>query len=258
MEPNRNLILGIDVGGTGIKGGIVDIIKGEMVSERFKVATQQPATPTSVVAQIFEIINHFTWTGSVGIGFPAVVDNGVVYSASNIHDDWINTRISDLLNRDGRSNIFIANDADVAGLAELNFGVAKGRKGKVLLLTIGTGIGSALIVNGQLVTNTELGHLYMKGHKKIAEKYASNAAREREELKWKAWAKRFNEYLNYVNHLCYPDLIVLGGGISKHFHKYGDHFDLQHKVVPAELKNFAGIVGAALYAQQQLDLLGNN
>lgn len=250
----QNHILGIDVGGTGIKGGIVDLLKGELVTERYKVATIQPATPISVAKQVRDMIDYFEWSGPVGVGFPAVVDNGMVYSASNIHKDWINTHIEKLLNRTDQQNIFVVNDADAAGLAELEYGVAKGVKGKVLLLTIGTGIGSALMVNGQLVSNTELGHLYMKGHKKIAEKYASNAAREREELKWKSWGKRYNEYLNFVNSLCYPDLIVLGGGISKHFSKYSEYFDLKDKVVAAELKNFAGIVGAAIYAKKQLDL----
>lgn len=249
---SNNQILGIDVGGTGIKGGIVDLSKGELITERYKVGTIQPATPTSVVEQIKHVIDHFEWTGPVGVGFPAVVDNGMVYSASNIHNDWINTDIMGLLNQNESQKIFVVNDADAAGLAEVKHGVAKGRKGKTLLLTIGTGIGSALFHDGHLISNTELGHLYLKNHKKIAEKYAGNATREREELKWKAWAKRFNEYLNHVNRLCYPDLIVLGGGISKHFAKYGEHFDLKDKVVPAELKNFAGIVGAAIYADTQL------
>jgi len=249
---SQNLILGIDVGGTGIKGGIVDIEIGELTTERYKVGTIQPATPSSVGEQIKHIIDYFKWTGPVGVGFPAVVDNGMVYSAANIHKDWINTDIVSLLNTNPNQKIYVVNDADAAGLAEVKFGVAKGFKGKCLLLTIGTGIGSALFKDGELITNTEFGHLYLKGHKKIAEKYASNAAREREELKWKAWAARYNEYLNFVNSLCYPDLIILGGGISKHIHKYGDHFDLKKKVVPAELKNFAGIVGAALYAETQL------
>lgn len=246
-----NHILGIDVGGTGIKGGIVDINIGELITERYKVGTIQPATPGSVVEQIHHIVDHFDWKGKVGVGFPAVVDNGMVYSAANIHKDWINTHIMNLLNTSDETQYYVVNDADAAGLAEARFGVAKGHKGKVLLLTIGTGIGSALFLNGNLVSNTEFGHVHLKGHKKIAEKYASNAAREREDLKWKEWAARYNEYLNFINSLCYPDLIVLGGGISKHFNKYGDYFDLKDKVVPAELKNFAGIVGAAIYADAE-------
>ena len=249
---SQNLILGIDVGGTGIKGGVVDITNGKLTTERYKVGTIQPATPSSVTDQINHIIDHFNWKGPVGVGFPAVVDNGMLYSAANIHKDWINTNIEDLLNTNPSQKTFVVNDADAAGLAEVKFGVVKGVKGKCLLLTIGTGIGSALFKDGQLISNTEFGHLYMQGHQKIAEKYASNAAREREDLKWKVWAGRYNEYLNYVNSLCYPDLIILGGGISKHFHKYGEYFDLKDKVVPAELKNFAGIVGAALYADTQL------
>jgi len=249
---SQNLILGIDVGGTGIKGGVVDLTNGELTTERYKVGTIQPATPSSVADQIKHIIDHFQWKGNIGVGFPAVVDNGMVYSATNIHKDWINTHIENLLNTDPNQKVFVVNDADAAGLAEVKFGVAKGVKGKCLLLTIGTGIGSALFKDGELITNTEFGHLYLPGHKKIAEKYASNAAREKEKLKWKAWAARYNEYLNHVNRLCYPDLFVLGGGISKHFNKYGHYFDLKDKVVPAELKNYAGIVGAALYAETQL------
>ena len=150
----QNLILGVDVGGTGIKGAIVDVNVGELTTDRYKVPTKHPATPESVVEQIKHIIEHFEWTGPVGVGFPAVVDNGMVYSASNIHKDWINTDIMNLLNNEGEQQIFVVNDADAAGLAEVKFGVAKDRKGKCLLLTIGTGIGSALFLDGNLISNT--------------------------------------------------------------------------------------------------------
>lgn len=242
-------ILGIDVGGSGVKGAIVNTKAGELVTDRYKVLTIQPATPSSIIKQINHIIDYHKWEGPVGVGFPAVVDNGMVYSASNIHKDWINTDIMGLLNDADSNDIHVVNDADAAGLAEIRFGAGKGREGKVLLLTIGTGIGSALFVDGELVSNTELGHLYLKGHKKIAEKYASNSARQNEELDWKTWGKRFDDYLKFVNSLCYPDLIILGGGISKHFSKYSENFSLLQKIVPAQLRNNAGIVGAALYAE---------
>ena len=242
-------ILGIDVGGSGIKGAIVDITTGELVSERFRLKTIQPATPLSLAGQIKEIVKHHHWKGLSGVGFPAVVDKGFIYSASNIHKDWINTNIHELLNGPNSNKIQIVNDAGAAGLAEVNFGAGKGRNGKVLLLTLGTGIGSALFLNGDLISNTELGHVYLQGHKKVAEKYASNAVREREELSWPDWAKRVDEYLVHINSLFYPDLIILGGGVSKHFEKYSNYFTLIDKIVPAQLKNNAGIVGAALYAE---------
>ncbi|MBT8218573.1 MAG: ROK family protein [Bacteroidia bacterium] len=249
MRVTGDQILGIDVGGSGVKGALVDISEGELLTKRYKVRTLRPATPPSIVSQIQHIIDYHEWEGLVGVGFPAVIDNGIVHSASNIHKDWIETDIMTLLNDSEHHDIYVVNDADAAGLAEIHFGAGKGKTGKILLLTIGTGIGSALFLDGNLVTNTELGHLYLKGQRKVAEKYVSNAAREREELDWKDWAKRFDEYLMHVNALFYPDLIILGGGISKHFEKYGKYFTLQEKIVPAQLKNNAGIVGAALFAE---------
>ena len=245
-------ILGMDIGGSGIKAAIVDTKTGELISDRHRIATPNPATPQAVAQVVKEMINHFNWEKAVGCSFPTTIIDGKCIHSGNLNEKWKNVQVDDYFKDACNVPFYISNDADLAGLAEITLGAGKRKKGLVLVITIGTGIGSALFIDGKLVTNTEFGHVYMQGHKKIAEKYASNAAREREDLKWKAWAARYNEYLNFINSICYPDLFILGGGISKHFKKYGEYFDLKDKIVPAELKNFAGIVGAALYADSQL------
>ncbi len=240
-------VLGIDVGGTGIKGAVVDISTGEFATEKIKYKTPKDSNPEAVLTVIKALISDFEWSDKpIAFGFPAIIKNGVAKSAANIHKDWINfdiiTYLSQKLNV---QNVTVVNDADAAGLAELTFGSAKGKKGTVLLLTLGTGIGSALMVDGQLVPNTEFGHLKWK--KSITEHYASNRARKDKKLKWPEFGSELSEVLKHIELLLSPDCIIIGGGISKSFEEYGPLLDVKAEVIPAQLKNNAGIIGAAYY-----------
>ncbi len=242
-------ILGIDIGGTGIKGAIVDTATGELLTERHRIPTPSPSTPHAVADAVAKLVKELRWNGPVGCGFPAPIQSGISTTASNISDQWIGLNVEALLSQTLGMPVTVVNDADAAGLAEVTFGGGKGRSGFIILLTLGTGIGSAMIINGQLVPNTELGQLLFKGD--VAERYCSDAARKRENLNWKQWAKRFDQYLEYVHRLFYPDLIILGGGASKKFDKFADRLTLSLPVVPAELLNLAGIIGAALAAERR-------
>jgi polyphosphate glucokinase len=245
------IILGIDIGGTGIKGAPVDVTTGELVGERFRLETPQPATPEAVVATVAEIVKHFDWHGPIGVGFPAVVKYGTVSTAANIDKSWIGKDAAGMISEaTGCSPVAIGNDADVAGLAEATFGEGKGKEGLIFLCTLGTGIGTALILDGKLIPNTELGHLELKGMD--AETYAADSAREREDLSWEKWAKRVNRYLTMVENLFWPDLIIVGGGVSKKADKFFPLLSLRTPVVPAALQNEAGIVGAACWAAARL------
>ena len=244
-------ILGIDIGGSGIKGAIVDTATGELKSERIRLVTPQPATPEAVAQTLKELVDQIGYKGPIGCGFPARVINGEVLTAANIDKSWINVKVEDLFSKVTGQKAFVANDADVAGLAELTFGAVKDYKGPVLFLTIGTGIGSALFINGQMYPNTEFGHIKFKGD--IAEHYCSDAVREREELGYKEWGERLNKFLEYIAFLTQPDFIVLGGGVSKKFEKYESKLTLSTKVVPATTLNLAGIIGAAMYAKSHLE-----
>ncbi len=244
-------ILGIDIGGTGIKGAVVDTESGLFVSERIKIATPSPATPDAVADVFLELVNRLEYEGPIGCGFPAIIKNGVAYTASNIDHQWIGTSARKLFESVSGQLVYVANDADLAGLGELSFGGgADGdfRKGTVLLITIGTGLGSALFYNGQLVPNTELGQLQLKKGI-LAEHYASNKIRKLENLSWIAWGKRLNLYLAELEKLLSPDVIILGGGGSKYYEEIKPFIDIPTKVVPATLGNGAGIVGAALLAK---------
>jgi len=239
-------VLGIDVGGSGIKGAIVDTKTGELVTERFRLDTPQPADPDVVAETVKKVVEHIGWEGPIGCGFPAVVREGFVKTASNISKKWINVSAAELFSEVTGCPVKVMNDADVAGIAEMTFGAGKGVAGSVVMITIGTGLGSALFRNGILFPNTEFGHFKLKGD--IAERYAADSARKREDLSWKKWGKRFNQYLEEVELLLTPDLIILGGGASKKFERYEDEIEIDTKVVTAELLNEAGIVGAALSA----------
>lgn len=240
-------VLGIDVGGSGIKGAIVDLKKGELVTERHRIPTPQPATPKAVAQTVAEIADHFKWKGPIGCGFPAAVQNGIARTASNIDKKWINTDAERLFSKATGCSVKIVNDADAAGLAAVAFGIGKNNKGLIILLTLGTGIGSAIINNGKLVPNTELGHLKFKGG--IAEHYAADSIRKKKDLSWKEWGSRLDEYLNHVYRLFYPDLFILGGGVSKKFAEYEEYLDVPVPIHAAALLNQAGIVGAALSAK---------
>lgn len=241
-------ILGIDFGGSGIKGAIVNTKTGELESDRHRIPTPSPSTPDSVAKVIKEIADFFSWDGAIGIGFPAVIQNGIALSAANIDKGWINTNVNNHVSKITGLPTYTVNDADAAGLAEMKFGAGKDNKGTIFLLTVGTGIGSVIFSRGKLVPNTELGHIIMPNCKE-GEEYSSDATRKNEDLSWDDWAKRFDEYLNYIEALFWPDLFIIGGGASKKQEKFFEHLTVKAKIVPAQLLNNAGIVGAALAAK---------
>jgi polyphosphate glucokinase len=243
-------ILGIDFGGSGIKGGLVDENTGEMLGERFRLPTPEFAKPGDVADVMKQIVDHFNYQGPVGVGLPAVILQGVVNTAANIDHSWIGVNSEELFSQVTGCPCYVVNDADAAGVAEMSYGVGKEyEKGVVLFLTIGTGIGSAIFVNGHLVPNTELGHIEVRG--KDAERRASDATRKRKELTWQDWAERLGEVLGRLDALLWPDVIVLGGGVSKEWENYLPFIHIRAKIIPAKLLNQAGIVGAAIYAYQQ-------
>ena len=239
-------VLGVDIGGSGVKGAPVDLGTAEFTAERYRLDTPQPATPEAVTATFASVVEQFDTVGTIGATFPGIVQQGVIRSAANVDKAWLGVDAADLFSEAVGRPVVVLNDADAAGLAEVAFGAARGRAGVVLVLTFGTGIGSALLNDGELVPNTELGHLELGGAP--AEKRAAAAVREREDLSWSEWGDRVNRYLQHVEHLFTPDRFVLGGGVSRKFDKYADHLDVRAEVVPAELRNQAGIVGAALVA----------
>lgn len=240
-------VLGIDIGGTGIKANVVNIESGEIVAEKFKIKTPTPATPEAIIECLEQVVENFQWKGKkVGIGFPAVIKNGYSLTASNIDASFINYPINEAFSKAVGCEVIVVNDADSAGIAEMTYGKGKGVNGLVLFLTLGTGIGSALFFNGQLIGNTEFGHLKYK--KSVFEKYASNSAREFHKMSWKKWSKDLNVYLNHLDLLLSPDLILIGGGVSKNFDLYKDYLDVKTRVETASLLNDAGIVGAAMAA----------
>ncbi|MFT4762451.1 MAG: polyphosphate glucokinase [Paraglaciecola sp.] len=245
----QNEILGIDIGGTGTKGAIVNMTTGKLLTERLKFATPSPATPEAMADTVQKIVEGLNYKGKlIGCGFPAIVVDGVAKSAANIDKSWVGVNIEEILAEKTGCKIKVVNDADAAGMAEVAFGKAKGRMGTVLLLTIGTGIGSAMFTDGHLVRNTELGHFHLKGQETVAEKFTSNIVRKEEDLDWKTWAKRFNQYLARIERMFTPNLIILGGGTSKRFELYRDFLKTEGEIVPAQFKNEAGVIGAAMYA----------
>lgn len=247
-------ILGVDIGGSGIKGAVVDTITGELVTERHRIETPQPATPAAVSEALTQLITHFNWSGLVGIGFPAAIQQGIARTAANISPTFIGINIDQLFSEATNCQCYNLNDADAAGMAEMRFGEGNGQSGVVLLITIGTGLGTVLFTDGKLLPNTELGHLYLQNGNK-AEHYASAAIRKTEDLGWKPWGNRFNTYLTLMEALFWPDLIILGGGASKKFDKFKGQITTIAPVKPAGFLNQAGIVGAALYAQSRNTLV---
>lgn len=244
-------ILGVDIGGSGIKGAVVDTVTGELLTERHRIETPQPATPEAVAAVLAQLVLHFNWTGPVGCGFPAAIQHGVARTAANISKGFIGTDIDKLFSDATNCPCYNVNDADAAGMAEMQFGEGAKQAGVVLLVTIGTGLGTALFTDGHLIPNTELGHLYLDNGLE-AERYASDAVRKIEDLGWKAWGNRFNAYLALMENLFWPDLIILGGGASKKFDKFKEQLKVVAPVKPAAFLNQAGIVGAALFAKSKL------
>lgn len=244
-----DLPFGIDFGGTGIKGAPVDLERGEFAAERERVKTPSPSTPAAIAELFVDLLAKFPQSrGPVGVTVPGVVRHGVVHTAANIDEAWIGTDADTLFTKATGRDVHVVNDADAAGLAEVRYGAAKGHAGLVIVTTLGTGIGSALVYNGVLVPNSELGHLEIDGHD--AESRAANSAREREGLTMKHWAKRLTTYYQTLEKLFSPDLIVVGGGISKQSEEFLPFVEIDTEIVPAILLNKAGVVGAALYATE--------
>jgi len=240
---------GIDIGGSGIKGAVVHTSTGELATARVRIATPQPSTPDSVAAVVAKLVQQAEWHGVIGATFPAVIQHGVARSAANVDRSWIGTDVDAVFTKATGEQVIVLNDADAAGIAEARFGAARDVAGVVILLTFGTGIGSALLVDGQLVPNTELGHLELDGHD--AETRAAASVRDREGMSYKHWAKRVQNYMSHVEMLFTPDLFVVGGGVSKEADKWVPHLDLHTPVKPAQLLNNAGIVGAAMAAAER-------
>jgi polyphosphate glucokinase len=247
-----NEILGIDVGATGIKGAIVDAKTGALVTDRIKIKTPKPATPDAILGVIKELKTKLKYKGEkIGIGFPSIIKKGTVLSAANIDKSWLSYPIKEKYSKALKADVYIINDADAAGLAEMKFGIGKKyKKGLICFLTLGTGIGSAPFKDGKLLANTEFGHLKYK--KSVAEKYASNSARELKKQSWKVWGNELNEYLKMVDFYISPDYFILGGGVSKEFNSYKEYLTLTVPVMPAELQNAAGVIGAAMAAADGL------
>lgn len=242
-----NVYLGVDIGGSGIKSALVDVADGSLVTERARIDTPQPATPTSVTKAYAEMVAAYDYSGPVGVGFPSIIRNGIVETANNIDKGWVGQKVVDLLSGATGHETVVINDADAAGLAESRFGAAAGVSGLVLVITFGTGIGAGMIVDGRLVPNLELGQIELEGHRP-AETYFSAKARRLENLDWDEWGGRTNRFLSHVNDVFSPDLIVLGGGLAKHWDLFAGTIDERIPVKPAQLGNDAGLVGAALSA----------
>lgn len=240
--------LGIDIGGTGIKGGVIDVTTGEFVADKIKIGTPSPAHPKDVAKVVNELIESFNWTQKIGFGFPAIVQHGICKSASNIPNSWIDVDLEKFFKKKTGLDCTFANDADVAGIAELEFGDYKNKDGSILLLTLGTGIGSAFMYNGQLIPNSEFGHLLYKDS--IFEKYASNSARKKNDWSYDKWGSHLNALLNHIERILSPNLIILGGGISKKFDEFKHTIDCNTEIRPAQLQNNAGIIGAAVLARK--------
>jgi polyphosphate glucokinase len=240
-------MFGVDIGGSGIKGAPVDMERGELAAERYKVLTPRPSTPQAVVECVGQVIEHFGWAGPMGVTFPGVVTGGITRTAANVDKGWIGLDAEKLLADRTGAPVTLINDADAAGIAEMALGAGRGRSGTVIMLTFGTGIGSAVFAGGRLVPNTELGHLELHGHE--AEEKASSKAKEDEDLNWEQWAHRVSRYLAHVEMLFSPELFVIGGGVSRKAPKFLPFIEgIKAEIVPAALRNDAGIVGAAMAA----------
>lgn len=239
---------GIDVGGSGVKGGIVDLETGTLIGDRYKLLTPQPATPDAVAATIAEVVKHFGWEGPLGVTYPGVVSDGIVRTAANVDKSWIGANARDVISSAlGGQPVTVLNDADAAGLAEEKFGAGRGHTGVIVLLTFGTGIGSAVIHNGALLPNTEFGHIEVEG--KEAEHRAASSVKERKDWSYERWTKEVTKVLVAIENAIWPDLFIAGGGISRKADKWIPLLENRTPVVAAALQNSAGIVGAAMAAE---------
>ncbi len=244
-------VLGIDIGGSGMKGAIVNSKTGEMLTERFRIPTPASRKPKAMAGVVKQIVDHFNHKGPVGVGFPTIIKHGVCKSPGNLHKSWLNVNVKELFSKVTGLPVAVINDAGAAGYATMNYGVGKGKQGLVIMITIGTGLGSGAFFNGELIPNFELGQIPYKKYDKI-ETWAAASAKEREGLSMKKWAKRFNVFLGLVELIVSPELIILGGGTSKNFDEFKQYITIDTPVVPAELQNHAGIIGAAAAALHEI------
>ena len=241
-------ILGIDVGGSGIKGAIVDTVQGKLISERIRIPTPKPSTPGAVAEVVRSIKDQLNWNENIGVAFPTVVVNGKAMYSSNLHKSWKGTQIDDLFCEFSGETVTVINDADAAGIAEMRFGAGKHRKaGLVMVITIGTGLGSGVFWDGNIIPNFELGRMYYKTGELI-EFFAADSARKREDLSFDVWGKRLNKFLKHIERIFTPDYLILGGGVSKHIHKFRHQIEIETPYVVSEKLNNAGIIGAAVNA----------
>jgi polyphosphate glucokinase len=243
-------ILGIDIGGSGIKAAIVDTKTGELITERHRIATPKPATPDAVASVIKEMVDHFNWKKAVGCSFPTTIVNGKCIHSGNLSEKWLNVKVDKLFKKECKLPFYVSNDADLAGVAEVNLGAGKDKKGVTIVITIGTGIGSGLFYNGQLIPNLELGKM-LHSDGKIIEFFTADSVRKKEELSLKQWAFRFDTLLNYTRIVFSPSLIILGGGISKKYDEFKEYLETDVEVKVAKFRNNAGIIGAAMYARKK-------
>lgn len=245
------ITLGIDIGGSATKGALVDTATGQLVSERIRIETEFMAKPKQIINCVDQICKELKYQGPIGAGYPGIIKNSVCLTAANMHKQWVGVNVAEMIQAKTGSEAYVLNDADAAGLAEMRFGTPEAWKYSVVMfLTVGTGIGSALFVKGQLMPNTEFGHLKVRG--RDAEHRASDAVRQKDHLSWKHWAIKFTEVLKCYEFLLNPDLFILGGGISTKFDQYAKYLDIDTRIIPAKLENLAGIVGAAMAAQEYL------
>jgi len=245
-------ILGIDIGGTGIKGAIVNADNGKLITERYRLPTPKPSLPSEVSKVVHQIIEHFNYQGPVGVTFPSIIKKGKCYTANNVHNEWIGTQIDELFEKHCDRTFFVLNDADAAAEAEMKYGAGVNEKGLVLTITVGTGIGSGAFYNGELIPNIELGSLLGEKGQKV-ESYIADSARKREELSFKKWAKRFDFLLNHIVDVLNPDLFIIGGGVSKKIEKFEKLLTIDVPIVAAKNQNNAGIIGAAMFALDQIE-----
>ncbi len=245
---NLQTAFGVDIGGTGTKGGVVNLADGTLIGDRFRRDTPQPATPEAVAKTVQTVADNFEYSGPFGVAFPGVVTHGLVHTAANVDPSWVGVSLVDTLSGNVPGPVTALNDADAAGLAEVRYGAGKGHPGLIIVVTFGTGIGTAVIYNGQLVPNAELGHIELDGHD--AESKAAASAREREGLSWEQWGKRADRYLRHLENLLWPELFIFGGGISKSPQKWVPFLHTRTPIKIAAMRNNAGIVGAALAASE--------
>ncbi|MCK0156387.1 ROK family protein [Cellulophaga sp. F20128] len=241
-------VLGIDIGGSGIKGALVNVKTGEKVTDRFRIPTPKSRKPEAMAAVVLEIVKHFNYKGAVGCGFPTLIKNGVCKSAGNLNKKWVDVDVNKLFSDTTGLAFTVINDADAAGSAEMKYGAGKSLNGFVVMITIGTGLGSGAFLDGKLIPNFELGQIPYKKYSKI-ELWAADSARKKEDLSFKKWGKRLNTYLEYVELLVAPDTIIIGGGVSKDFDEFKKYIKIRTPVIPATLLNHAGIIGAASAAE---------